>query len=145
MQEKNPETHEGDEVPPERTVLLVEDEELVALALADELQRLGWSVVGPATTLEEAQRLVSSGITIDAAILDVNLQGRWSHEIAEELGKRGVPFIACTGYEIVDPDGRFAGAPVITKPIGADRLSATLDGLFAEAEPHHNSIEPSAG
>lgn len=145
MQEKIPGTGEGAEAPRERKVLLVEDEEIVALALVDELQRLGWSIVGPATTLDEAQRLVSSGTPIDAAILDVNLQGRWSHEIAEALGRRGVPFIACTGYEIVDPDGRFAGVPVITKPIGADRLSATLDDLLAEAEPHHNSIEPSAG
>ncbi|WP_114954721.1 response regulator [Sphingosinicella terrae] len=134
----------GDEGAPVRHVLLVEDEELVAMALGDELERLGWSVVGPATTLEEAQRLVSSGVQLDAAILDVNLQGRWAHGLAEELTRRGVPFVACTGYEMVDPDGRFAGVPVITKPITADRLSATLTDLMERAEPH-NPITPSAG
>ena len=42
---------------PARHVLLVEDEELVAMAMAEELQAGGWTVVGPATTLEEAQAL----------------------------------------------------------------------------------------
>ena len=129
---------------PVRYVLLVEDEELVAMALGDELERLGWSIVGPASTLEEAQRLVSSGVQLDAAILDVNLQGRWAHGLAEELTRLGVPFVACTGYEMVDPDGRFAGAPVISKPITADRLSATLTDLIAQAEPP-NPVNPSAG
>ncbi|WP_206185311.1 response regulator [Sphingosinicella sp. CPCC 101087] len=123
----------------------MEDEELVALALVDELTRLGWSVVGPATTLEQAQDLVSSGVHLDAAILDINLQGRWAHGIAEELSRRGVPFVACTGYEMVDPDGRFADAPLIVKPIAADRLSATLDELLDRSEPQQTPMEPSAG
>ena len=115
------------------------------MALVEELTGLGWTVVGPATTLEEAQALVSSGVHLDAAILDVNLRGRWAHGIAEALSLRGVPFVACTGYEIVDPDGRFADAPLIAKPIAAERLSATLTDLLDRAEPHPSPMEPSAG
>lgn len=129
----------------QRHVLLVEDEELVALALVDELTRLGWSVIGPATTLEEAQGLVMSGVHLDAAILDVNLQGRWVHGVAEELSRRGVPFVACTGYEVVDPEGRFADAPLIVKPIAADRLSAALNELIGRTEPQQPPMEPNAG
>jgi len=84
-------------------------------------------------------------VHLDAAILDVNLRGRWAHGIAEALSRRGVPFVACTGYEIVDPDGRFADAPLIVKPIAADRLSATLTDLLDRAEPHQPPMEPSAG
>jgi DNA-binding NtrC family response regulator len=145
MDETNPPVEEGEEGPRQRYVLLVEDEELVALALVDELTRLGWSVVGPAATLEEAQALVTSGVHLDAAILDINLHGRWAHGIAEELSRRGVPFVACTGYEIVDPDGRFADAPLIAKPIAADRLSATLNDLLDRSEPRQAPVEPSAG
>ena len=144
MTETNP---AGDESNPttERKVLLVEDEELVALALVEELTRLGWSVVGPATSLEDATDIVRSGVHLDAAILDVNLRGRWSHAVAEELTRRGVPFIACTGYEMVDPDGRFAEAPLIVKPITADRLSATLVELLDRTEPNQPPMEPNAG
>jgi DNA-binding response OmpR family regulator len=145
MDETNPGTGEGERPSRPPTVLLVEDEQLVALALLEELTRLGWSVIGPATTLEEAQSFVSSGVHLDAAILDINLQGRWAHGIAEALNHRGVPFVACTGYEVVDPDGRFADAPLIVKPIAADRLSATLKDLLDRSEPQQTPMEPNAG
>jgi CheY-like chemotaxis protein len=144
MTETNPAGDESD-TENERKVLLVEDEELVALALVEELTRLGWSVVGPATSLEDATDIVKSGVHLDAAILDVNLRGRWSHGVAEELTRRGIPFIACTGYEMVDPDGRFAEAPLIVKPITADRISATLVELLGRTEPNQPPMEPSAG
>ena len=126
-----------------RHVLLVEDEELVALAMADELRAGGWTVIGPATTLEQAQAIVVSGdIPLDAAILDVHLQGRWVHTLAEELDRRGVPFVVCTGYEMVDPDGRFASAPMIVKPIAPHRLGETLDALLNRSAPVQPPLEP---
>jgi CheY-like chemotaxis protein len=128
-----------------RHVLLVEDEELVAMVMGDELKRLGWSVVGPAATLEEAQALVSSGVPIDVGVLDIHLRGRWVHGLAEELKQRGVPFVVCTGYEMVDPDGRFDGAPVIAKPFTAARLSAALDDLLRPSEPSPTPMQPDAG
>lgn len=114
----------------ERHVLLVEDEELVALDLVESLNSRGWRIVGPAATLEEAMALVSTGVHLDAAVLDVNLRGRWVHTLAEELARRGVPFVVCTGYELVDPDNRFASAPVIAKPIVGDRVGAALTELL---------------
>ena len=144
MDDPSTEAQSAGEASEQRHILIVEDEELVAMAVADELERLGWTVVGPATTLDEAQKLVSSGTRLDAAILDVNLQGRWAHAVAEELNRRGVPFVACTGYEIVDPDGRFAGAPLVAKPISAGHLSATLNELLSGAEPNQPPIEPAA-
>ena len=130
---------------PARHVLLVEDEELVAMVMGEELKRLGWSVVGPAATLEEAQALVSSGVQLDVAVLDIHLRGRWVHGLAEELKLRGVPFVVCTGYEMVDPDGRFEGAPVIAKPFTAARLSAALDDLLKPTEPSPTPMQPGAG
>ena len=127
----------------QRHVLLVEDEELVAMTMVDELHSSGWTVVGPATTLDEAQMLVASGVRLDAAILDIYLRGRWVHTLAEELTRRGVPFVVCTGYEMVDPDGRFASAPLIAKPIAPHRLGATLDELLGGAPALQPPLEPS--
>jgi CheY-like chemotaxis protein len=145
MNETNPTIAKGAQAPRQRHVLLVEDEEIVALAMVEELTGLGWTVIGPATTLEEAQALVESGVHLDAAILDVNLRGRWAHGVAEALSLRGVPFVACTGYEIVDPEGRFADAPLIVKPIATDRLSATLTELIDRTEPRQAPLEPNGG
>jgi len=126
-----------------RHVLLVEDEELVAMTMVDELRSRGWEVVGPVGTLEEAQALVAEGVHLDAAILDINLRGRWVHGLAGELTRRGVPFVVCTGYELIDPDGRFAQAPLIAKPIAPHQLGATLDELFNRAAPVEPPLEPS--
>lgn len=112
----------------DRRILLVEDEELVALELSSELSRLGWAVVGPAATLAEAQALLAR--PVDAAVLDVNLRGRPVYSIAEALQERQVPFLFCTGYEMVDPDGRFPDVPVIRKPANPQAVSAALADLL---------------
>jgi len=112
----------------ERRILIVEDEELIALELSAELSRLGWAVVGPAATLGEAQALLSKGV--DAAVLDVNLRGRPVYPVARELQKKRVPFLFCTGYEMVDPEGRFADVPVIRKPAPPAAVSAALSDLL---------------
>lgn len=109
-------------------ILLVEDEELVALELSAELSRLGWAVVGPAGSLAEAQALLSS--PVDAAVLDVNLRGRSVFPVAEQLEKLQVPFVFCTGYELADPEGRFPGVPVIRKPAPPAAVSAALATLL---------------
>lgn len=112
----------------DRRILLVEDEELVALELGTELSRLGWAIVGPAASLSEAQSLLSN--TFDAAVLDVNLRGRAVYPVAEALAARHVPFVFCTGYEMVDPEGRFPGVPVIRKPAHPAAVSSALSDLL---------------
>jgi len=111
-----------------RKILLVEDEELVALELSAELSRLGWAIVGPAATLAEAQALLSNHF--DAAVLDVNLRGHPIYPVAEQLEKLRVPFVFCTGYEMVDPEGRFPNVPVIRKPAHPAAVSAALSDLL---------------
>jgi len=108
----------------DRRILLVEDEELVALELSTELSRLGWGIVGPAATLAEALALLSANF--DAAVLDVNLRGRSVYPLAKALEERDVPFLFCTGYEMADPEGRFPRVPVIRKPAHPAAVSAAL-------------------
>ena len=116
-----------------RNVLVVEDEELVAMELCGELQRLGWTVFGPASTISEAAETLEKMPSIDAAVLDVNLRGRPVYPFAERLAERQVPFLFCTGYEIVDPAGRFQSAPVIRKPAARGVVGAALHRLLKAA------------
>lgn len=128
-EEANAPLSEGADRPGAR-ILVVEDEPLIAMALSSELAELGWMVVGPASTIQEAEALLSDPAGLAAAILDVNLHGRPVYPLAEILKDLGVPFVFCTGYEMVDPAGRFADAPVIRKPASPSVLSATLAELL---------------
>ena len=81
-----------------RVVLVVEDEILVAMDLEQLLQRHGWRVLGPATTVAEALRLLA-GERPDVALLDVNLRGELVTPVAEELRVQGVPFVLASAYD----------------------------------------------
>src|SRR3546814_19012790 len=58
----------------------------------------GGVVVGPTGRLEEALRLARKD-PLDAAVLDINLNGEMVFPLAETLRRRGVPFVFMTGYE----------------------------------------------
>ncbi len=66
-------------------ILIVEDEVLVAMDLSDQLEELGFEVVGPAARIEDALALMAEQAVIDLALIDVNLSGRLSWPVAREL------------------------------------------------------------
>ena len=114
-----------------RRVLLVEDEVIVALELSLELEDQGAEVVGPAHSLPDAAAVVEAGLAgaggIDAAILDVDLQGEEVYPVAERLMRAGVPFLFHTGHgDRAELRERFDGAPVCTKPTLSEELVAKL-------------------
>ena len=79
-------------------MLVVEDESLVAMMLADMLGDLGCSVVGPLGTRTQALQAVTDGEPVDLALLDVNLGGDSVYEVAEALRRRRVPYAFVSGY-----------------------------------------------
>ncbi len=109
-------------------VLLVEDEVLVALEVARLLESAGCSVAGPAFTLEEGLALAAAQ-ELDAAVLDLNLRGRTSVPILEELRGRGVPCLITSGYGEA-PAGH-AEVPVLEKPVPAARLLLAVEQAVA--------------
>lgn len=109
-----------------KRVLVVEDEALIAMELGERLSELGYQVVGPALTFEDADQLIASE-TPDAALLDANLAGRSSVELGAKLHAKGVPFAFCTGYDKVkDLPPQLAKTLTLTKPISDDDLKAAL-------------------
>ena len=104
-------------------LLIVEDSFLVLLTVEGMCEDLGWEVVGPATRLDEALLLARTA-DFDAALLDVNLDGEMSWEVADVLTTRGIPFTFSTGYDyatILPP--HLANADVIAKPYRVDDLA----------------------
>src|SRR5450631_1110785 len=78
-------------------VMVVEDEYLIRMLLEDMLADLGYEVAAAAGTIAEATEAATNG-QFDAAILDVNVDGREIYPVADILANRGVPFIFVSGY-----------------------------------------------
>ena len=112
-----------------RRVLLVEDEAVIAFAVEDMLGELGVAVVGPAFRLDEAIELAQAE-AIDAAILDVNLNDQRSYAVADELARRGVPFLFATGYAEAGVQWTGHEVPLLAKPYRQEQIAAALGKLL---------------
>jgi two-component sensor histidine kinase/CheY-like chemotaxis protein len=122
----------ADATPPEVfRILVVEDSFLLVIAIKAIIDDLGWVVVGPATRRSEALALARSEL-LDAALLDVNLDGEMSWDVAAVLRMRGIPFVFGTGYEAssVLPDD-LAGSTVLAKPYRSKDLENRLREAIA--------------
>ena len=119
--------------PDNGVILVVEDEVLVAMELCSGLTALGWSVMGPASTTDEALTLLAGEQQPDAAILDINLAGKLVFPLADLLRARRIPFVFCTGYEEVGGDDRYLDAPVVRKPVNLEALGQELHRVLATA------------
>src|SRR5215203_5732802 len=75
-----------------KRVLLVEDEMLVAMMMKDMLTDLGFSVVGPFSRTAEALPAATDS-ELEAAVLDINLNGELVYPVADALVARGVPVV----------------------------------------------------
>jgi DNA-binding NtrC family response regulator len=121
-----------------RRILLVEDEIFVVWLLEDMLADLGCAVVGPASSVNQALAIIDAE-AIDAAVLDINLNGQMSYPIADALGARGVPFVLSTGYDRDTLPDNYRTFPVLQKPIQRSELSDTLAKLLTPKEPSFES------
>lgn len=113
-----------------KTVLIVEDEPLIAMMLEDFLDALGHNVAASCDNVADALREVAAG-DFDIAILDVRLRdGEQSWPIADALADAGKPFVLATGGHVEPPPARHAGAPVLAKPYTLDAVEPALAQAF---------------
>ena len=96
-------------------VLVAEDELLIALLIEEDLRRSGFFIIGPFADLEEAEWTASTA-EIDVAVLDINMNGHVSFQIADRLSTRGIPFVFLSGYGPASVPQRYRNAPMIAKP-----------------------------
>ncbi|MCS0504186.1 HWE histidine kinase domain-containing protein [Ancylobacter mangrovi] len=111
-------------------VLLVEDQMIIALDVEAMMLEGGVGSVVTAASVNEALRKLE-GLTPDVAVLDVNLGTRNSAPVAEELRRRGVPYLFATGYgdQSMIPDGH-QDAMVLPKPYESGTLLTALRALL---------------
>ena len=109
------------------TVLLVEDDFIVAFDMQTALEEQGARVIGPAASLDEARELIANDRP-SIAVLDVNLNGEYVFPLVEELLSREVPYVFATAYaddeRLFPPQAK--SAPRLAKPVQPNVLIGQL-------------------
>jgi DNA-binding NtrC family response regulator len=113
-------------------VLLVEDETAISFLIEDMLHELGAQKVTYAASVKSARELLDAAAPC-MAVLDVNVAGDPVYPIAEELLKRGVPFVFLTGYGRDGVSERWSSHHVVQKPVDIEGLEHGLAALLASA------------
>ncbi|MEM7729910.1 MAG: HWE histidine kinase domain-containing protein, partial [Pseudomonadota bacterium] len=117
----------------DRRVLLVEDNVVLAMDMVQSLTELGASSVETCSTIAEAQRHVDHG-TFDFAVLDMNLRGVVSFDLARTLKAQGTPFLFVTGYGSgMDVPAELRSTRILTKPIDDVSLSQAIGSILKDA------------
>lgn len=109
-------------------VLVVEDEQLLAMMVERTLKIAGVVVVGPYGRLAEALAAVQQG-GADVAVLDINLVGEMVFPLAEALERLAVPFLFTSGYgdDVIPP--RYRLRKLLAKPFLPCELLTALAAL----------------
>jgi len=114
-------------------VLIVEDEPLVAMEIALQLEDEAMIPLGPASSCRQALALIESERP-DLVLLDGNLNGERVDAVANELAATGTPFAFVSGYgPELFPDGH-RHRPALGKPFTTAALLKVVEALAQERE-----------
>lgn len=106
--------------------LVVEDDRLTAADLAEALRDAGARVVGSAPSVAAALGLIAGSGPLGGAMLDVDLRGETVFPVADELVRRGVPFLFVTSHDASAIPERFAHVTRCEKPVDSNRVVPLL-------------------
>jgi CheY-like chemotaxis protein len=114
---------------PAPTVLIAEDEFLLALEIEELVRGIGCRVVGPAAGVSELLALIDE-TRCDIALLDVHLRhGETVYAVVDRLRALGVPYVFMTAYGEAGIDPRYSDASVVSKPISEGQIESCLSAL----------------
>ena len=116
-----------------KSVLMVEDEYLIADALCSAFEMEEMHVVGPFPNIAAAMDALDQGVMADAAVLDVNLNGERVFPLADRLMAENVPIILTTGYDSDAIPRDYAHLQRLQKPVHLHELFGCLTGLLTKS------------
>ena len=108
-----------------RSVLIAEDEGMVALLMEDLVRELGVREIHICSTVAAA-RQIAEVADIDCAVLDLKLSDGSALEIADVLTTRGIPFVFSTGSTRDAVEDRYGDRPFLAKPFTDDDFKTIL-------------------
>lgn len=108
-------------------VLVLEDDPIIALDVAQTLADAGATILGPAYRVAQALDLIERS-AIDVAVLDFRLETATASPVAHRLSARGIPYLFHTSSR-GGPAQAHPGVPIIDKPTHPERLVAAIKAL----------------
>jgi DNA-binding response OmpR family regulator len=111
-------------------ILVVEDEYYIASDLKRALTKHGAVVVGPVGDVNKGLALLDHQ-PLDAAVLDVNLEGSTSYPIADLLVEHSVPYLFLTGYDGWSLPEKYRASPRVAKPFTVAAVLSAVEQLFS--------------
>jgi ActR/RegA family two-component response regulator len=105
-------------------LLIVEDDVMIRVVLADMLCELGYTVAAEAASIDEALEATRK-TDFDFAILDADLKGRSVSPVADALVARDIRFVFITGYGDHGLSA-YRNRPTLRKPFQIDTLKRAL-------------------
>lgn len=136
-------TPHADQQDKKLSVLIVEDEALVAMDLEFMLEEIGYDVVGSADDLASALRVVER-TRPDLAFVDIQLAlGESGLRVARELRDRGILVLFATGNCPGD-EGRPLAVGCLHKPIVERSLRSALQAIEANLTGKESPNLPSS-
>ncbi|MFC4256621.1 response regulator [Altererythrobacter xixiisoli] len=117
-----------------QSILVVEDEPLLAMELTGIIEDGGGSIAAIASDTNSAMRCIDR-TDIAAALLDGNLHGEPVGPVADALRDRGIPFIFVSGYGRENLPAGHDQAPLVGKPFDARQVLNSLANVLEGAEP----------
>lgn len=117
----------------ELSVMLLEDEYLIALDAEHNLESLGVKSVRLVNALPAAAAIAEAG-DVDVAVLDLNINGEMSLEVADMFRRKGIPIVFASGYELHDRiDADLENTAVhLRKPYTAQGLKLALEAALSK-------------
>lgn len=107
-----------------KTILVVDDEMLIALDIQLQLEELGHKAL-VAIGLAEAMAF-ADGEPVHAAIVDWHLRDALSAPLLELLSQRSIPFMLCSAAPLEVLSALFPAAPILMKPFTPAELVDAL-------------------
>lgn len=117
-------------------LLLVEDEALIAMDLEAMIEDMGYSVIGPAASVDQALSILG-GLSAppDAAIVDANLGGSSARPVIDALRCANVPTVIASGYEAAELESMGLTSLFLRKPYSAETVETALHHVLNGIEP----------
>jgi CheY-like chemotaxis protein len=117
------------------SVLVIEDEPLIAMMIEDFIDMLGHKLAGNCDSVAEALVRVEQG-GFDVAILDINLRDGACWPVADALKAKGIGFIIASGGHVDPPPPSHANALQLAKPFTLDGVQRALEAVARSADSH---------
>lgn len=126
-------------------ILIVDDDLMVGLHIKVEVEAMGYSVIGPVSSVEGARAVLrDEDETVAVAILDVNLHHENSLTLAQDLWERRIPFIFVTGSRLGLMQRQFPQVAILPKPVDFRALQQQLASICEENNGRNDMVRHSA-